>query len=75
MLLRAINLIAEVPEHLVLRVWRHRLRGSDLRPAIVRGWYFVGALDQLIDFAFHPQTPARAVAEGPPVVVGDEVFL
>ena len=73
-LLRAVGLIAEVPEHLVLRVWRHRLRGTALRPAVVRGWYFVGALDQLIDFAFHPQAPARADAEGPPVVVGEEAF-
>ena len=45
-----------------------------LRPAVVRGWYFVGALDQLIDFAFHPQTPVRADAEGQPVVVGEEAF-
>ena len=72
--LSAVGLIAEVPEHLVLRVWRHRLRGVALRPAVVRGWYFLGALDQLIDFAFHPQAPVRADAEGPPIVVGDEAF-
>ena len=72
--LSAVGLIAEVPEHLVLRVWRHRLRGVALRPAVVRGWYFLGALDQLIDFAFHPQAPVRADAEGPPIAVGEEAF-
>ena len=59
--LSAVGLIAEVPEHLVLRVWRHRLRGVALRPAVV-------------DFAFHPQAPVRADAEGPPIVVGEEAF-
>ena len=65
-LLQAADLLHEPVEPLVLQVWHQRLQGPSLIAAIVRGWYYLGPLGPMVDFAFHPQVPQRANIEGPP---------